>query len=197
MNFVYQKIIDSKNGDCLKCCVATLLGLEYDDVPNFIEHNHGDWLSSMREFLDRYNLMPVMLKRNEPLYQKIDYILIGKSPRSNSERSFSHAVIYNGNDMVHDPHPSSLGVENVNYVLLFQPIDFEIPRRLEKMIDRMSYDIYEMKNEISESNGIIRSSYQIASRGGRSTNWETYSNKLKETLKRQFDIMKKFKIRAN
>jgi hypothetical protein len=65
------------------------------------------------------------------------------------------------------------------------------------MIDKISYDIYEIKNEISESNGIIRSSYQIASRKGRDTNWETYSNKLKETLKRQFEIMKKFKIRAN
>jgi hypothetical protein len=38
MKKVWQRIDDPKHGDCFKCSVRTLLGLEYDDVPNFVEY---------------------------------------------------------------------------------------------------------------------------------------------------------------
>lgn len=37
MKKVYQRIIDPKKGDCFKCCIASLLELDYDEVPNFVE----------------------------------------------------------------------------------------------------------------------------------------------------------------
>ena len=37
MKKVYQRIVDPARGDCYKCCIASILGLEYEDVPNFIE----------------------------------------------------------------------------------------------------------------------------------------------------------------
>lgn len=49
MQKVYQKIIDPKIGDCFKCCVASLLELDYDDVPNFIESR--SWFSDAVKFL--------------------------------------------------------------------------------------------------------------------------------------------------
>jgi len=43
MKPTYQRVIHPTNGDCVKCCLCTLLDLEYDDVPNFAEHSNM-WL---------------------------------------------------------------------------------------------------------------------------------------------------------
>lgn len=43
MKKVWQRIDDPKRGDCLKCTVCALLDLEYDDVPNFVEHGDDWW----------------------------------------------------------------------------------------------------------------------------------------------------------
>ena len=72
-----QQIIDSKNGDCLKCCVASLLELPYEKVPNFVEGR--DWLFELRKFLEVYNMYPLYLQRSDPLYQKVNYIATGKT----------------------------------------------------------------------------------------------------------------------
>ena len=117
MKPVMQRIIDSKNGDCLKCCVASLLELPYEKVPNFVEEL--DWNYAMQKFLKTYNMYPLYLQRTDPLYQKVNYIATGKSFRGD----FHHAIIMNGNDMVHDPHPSNLGIENFQHIIVFQPID--------------------------------------------------------------------------
>jgi len=38
MKKVYQKIVDPGNGDCWKCAIASLLDMEYEDVPHFLEY---------------------------------------------------------------------------------------------------------------------------------------------------------------
>lgn len=48
-NKVYQKISGSKNGDCMKCCLATLFNTGYDDIENFIEYT--DWFTRIKRFL--------------------------------------------------------------------------------------------------------------------------------------------------
>jgi hypothetical protein len=63
--------------------------------------------------------------------------------------------------------------------------------RLEAMIDRMSETIVELRANTAESNGLLRSAYQIAKRDGIETNWDAFRNKLEAELNRQFDLMKK------
>lgn len=48
MKKVYQRIIDPKKGDCFKCCIASLLELDYDEVPNFVEQE--DWFGAAIDF---------------------------------------------------------------------------------------------------------------------------------------------------
>lgn len=48
MKKVYQRIIDPQKGDCFKCCIASLLELDYDEVPNFVEEQH--WFSAAMKF---------------------------------------------------------------------------------------------------------------------------------------------------
>jgi hypothetical protein len=54
MTPVYQRIIDRKNGDCLKCVIATLLDKPYEEVPHFIEHEN--WRGVFRDFLIQNNI---------------------------------------------------------------------------------------------------------------------------------------------
>ena len=48
MKKVYQRIIDPGKGDCFKCCIASLLELDYDEVPNFVEQE--DWFGAAIDF---------------------------------------------------------------------------------------------------------------------------------------------------
>ena len=48
MKKVYQRIIDPKKGDCFKCCIASILELDYDEVPNFVEQE--DWFGAAIDF---------------------------------------------------------------------------------------------------------------------------------------------------
>ncbi len=50
MKKVYQQIIDSGNGDCMKCVIATLLGLNYDEVPHFLESENPN--AAMADFME-------------------------------------------------------------------------------------------------------------------------------------------------
>ncbi len=48
MEKVYQKIIDPRRGDCFKCTICTLLGLKYEEVPNYIEYGDA-WFEMAQE----------------------------------------------------------------------------------------------------------------------------------------------------
>lgn len=49
MKKIYQRIDDPRKGDCWKCTIATLLGKEYEEVPNFIEFD-DDWFVETEKF---------------------------------------------------------------------------------------------------------------------------------------------------
>lgn len=54
MKRVYQRINSPVTGDCFKCCLCSLLELDYDEVPNFSElYGSGDWFVEAYNFLAR------------------------------------------------------------------------------------------------------------------------------------------------
>lgn len=53
MKKIYQRIDDPKHGDCYKCAIASLLDLEYEDVPHFIEFGE-DWLNEAQKFFKEH-----------------------------------------------------------------------------------------------------------------------------------------------
>ena len=53
MRKVYQRIDDPRHGDCYKCAIASLLDLDYDDVPHFIEFG-DEWLAKASEFFKEH-----------------------------------------------------------------------------------------------------------------------------------------------
>ena len=52
MKKVYQRILDSKRGDCFKCAVCSIFELDYEAVPNFSElYGSGEWFVQAYKFI--------------------------------------------------------------------------------------------------------------------------------------------------
>jgi hypothetical protein len=129
---VDQRIIDPKIGDCMTACIASLLELPYEDVPHFtgIEAKGGRWFHAMLGFLRRkgYQFMGTYSTNEPPLIlgQELAercpgvgglYMAGGPSPRLNC----SHAVLIDAwGKVVHDPHPSRLGVLSITHVNMIE-----------------------------------------------------------------------------
>lgn len=58
---------NGKYGDCLRACIATILDLESETIPNFAEQPHDTWLSRLRTWLETQGLAPIMfVTDNDP-----------------------------------------------------------------------------------------------------------------------------------
>ncbi|ARV77204.1 hypothetical protein FDI21_gp033 [Pseudomonas phage Noxifer] len=104
-------------GNCMQACVASLLNLPLADVPHF--HEDGcdvetfwerveDWLAD-RHYLLRYG---------HP--EKTLCIASGKTVRGTN-----HCVIMRDAELIHDPHPSRVGIireTNRMYLLPNDPV---------------------------------------------------------------------------
>lgn len=95
-------------GDCLKTTIANLMGLPYEDVPHFAQH--VNWWDYMRRWARSRgkDFMCFTPEDTQLYFESTDLVLgSGPSPRGN----FWHACLYNANlELVHDPHPSRLGL---------------------------------------------------------------------------------------
>ena len=108
-------------GNCLQACVASLLGLPLEDVPNFAAVPEGGtdgkshWFFAFERWLrDRDLGVSVWYPtRGCDWYMAPESLAIasGKSPRGD----FQHSVVVRVTDgaepeLVHDPHPSRAGL---------------------------------------------------------------------------------------
>lgn len=86
------------DGQCFRACLATLLGLELEDVP-VPKVSRGRWLERMRRFCrDRgYDLVHtdrISFKTRAPM-------IVGGP----THRGTWHAIVVRGGRIVHDPFP--------------------------------------------------------------------------------------------
>jgi len=47
---IYQRQIHEGKGDCMKCAIATLLGLKYEEVPHFLDFENPN--TAMADFME-------------------------------------------------------------------------------------------------------------------------------------------------
>jgi hypothetical protein len=140
--FIKQDIFHIKNqagdvmtrGNCLQASIASLLGLQLRDVPDFslfFDSKRIHWASLMDDWLadqgyelvhapefkylchgieltdaDESFLNPDIPIEHYSVKDKV-YEVSGKSPRGD----FRHSCIYKDGLLYHDPHPSNDGVE--------------------------------------------------------------------------------------
>lgn len=98
-----QKAAD---GDCASAVVATILGLQLDDVPVFVQAGSGWWFW-LEEWLRRRGLRIRTITKREELPEGRLYVA------GDGGRGFSHACVWEGGPtgrVVWDPHPTRAGL---------------------------------------------------------------------------------------
>lgn len=135
MKPVQQTIIDKDKGNCLSACLASLLELPLEEVPNFVWHfknNFGDavqlWLRA-RGFAWLRIRMPKEIKTGDDIrFHALPEVLClatGKSPRGDYFHSVVGRITGGHNfELVHDPHPSGKGLDGMPTCVEFLiPVD--------------------------------------------------------------------------
>lgn len=103
-------------GNCLQAAVASLLDLDLEDVPHFVESD-GDWVAEFEAWVETagYRIQWGGPRDSPPAFG----LAFGFTNRS-GER---HAVVYRDGAMVWDPHPSQAGLTSVSNYVAWQPTD--------------------------------------------------------------------------
>jgi hypothetical protein len=114
MKPVDQTIFGAPHGNCFAACVASILELPLEDVPNFVLEGEG-WWNAAKAWLHERGYALLWVKHDavacgyvdpNPLIDAGHYIITtGQSPRG----EFLHCVIEHRGRIVHDPHPSRDG----------------------------------------------------------------------------------------
>jgi len=94
----------SEPGNCQAACIATLLDLSIEEVPNFAKFGVKYW-DEQEAFLAKHGLWLMYTKEEPCTSSVVHYIGSGISPRG-----LRHAVIMLDEEIVHDPHPSQAGL---------------------------------------------------------------------------------------
>lgn len=123
-----QKVYMRHNNDCYTCCLATVLGLEYESVPRFFDDDDNlvlDWGVAVSEFLRRHGYQLVSVTADISAIRAMQGLCIVAGP-SYSERykgtGTYHAVVYRDGHLWHDPKPNPEGVIEPELMDLIVPI---------------------------------------------------------------------------
>ena len=118
-----------KYGNCMSACLATVLELPIEMVPNFYEaiddkDDAAQWWAAVASFLQPFNLGITTLQfQNPDDFTRLPgiFIVAGTSPRG-----LSHATVWQNGAMIHDPHPDGGGIkiETVDFLYPLDPATF-------------------------------------------------------------------------
>ena len=115
----HQTIFGKPNGNCFSTCIACLLGVPVDAMPNFVGDHPGDdgkwhkaasaWLAERGLALDDFALdaEEVEAARVPRWAHGRELIASGKSPRGD----WGHCVLWRDDELLWDPHPSGAGLD--------------------------------------------------------------------------------------
>ena len=105
MRFQKQTILDGVDGNCLAACIASLLDVDVDDVPN----PRDDWWNDVNKWLRENHACEMMnITFNENHMPSVPMIAVGDSPNYPGKY---HAVLWKGKSMIFDPSPTNNGLK--------------------------------------------------------------------------------------
>lgn len=127
MKPVFQTLVGPVDGNCLAACIASLLEIGIDDVPDLSPHPEDamGWTLKFREYMKSHGVYPVIYS---PGYFQppagVYYLIWGTSPRN-----LPHSVIGRNGKIVHDPNPAGGGVDPITEIVVFFPTFERLPER--------------------------------------------------------------------
>lgn len=128
----HQTIFGDGKGNCFATCIACILDLPVEDVPNFCGDywsDDGEWFRQTNKWLAQHGLRYIELGFGDWVFNyhgvpDVDVIVSGPGPRG-----CDHAVIWRDGKLAHDPHPSGAGLVEPKYVGFFVARDPARARR--------------------------------------------------------------------
>lgn len=101
----------------MQACIASLLELSLDAVPNFME-NGDHWWTALREWAALHGYSPLEItwsieERHHRIFPNDGQVCwaVGKSPRGD----YKHAILVKWKEdewqLCHDPHPDNIGLD--------------------------------------------------------------------------------------
>jgi len=132
MKKVYQTIVKKGHGNCMQAVIASLLELNLEEVPNFIEY--GDkWYNVFDKFINEYGYCPNYIVGGIDCLQNVANFDNGVngyffgSVNSQTFEGIMHAVIVDKfMNIVHDPNPNEralkLSSNDVKGIYTMHPI---------------------------------------------------------------------------
>lgn len=120
MKPIKQSSFGTEMGNCFSACIASLLELPLEEVPNFCADKEGwprnaiDWLRNRGyAFIGMpYDDVPKEVAIRDMQQFGGYFIVSGTSPRFDC----LHSVLYKDGKLIHDPHPDGDGVETIEYI---------------------------------------------------------------------------------
>lgn len=136
---VFQRDCSKDKGECYRACVASLLELDIDVVPHFLEF--GDmWYIEAAHFWDKYGYIFIgcgdltqakdCVENNRII--PIDGCLLATVPSRTHGSTVKHCILVDAQgNVVHDPNPNQLWVlDNIFNDSVEGTVDFIIKRRI-------------------------------------------------------------------
>lgn len=133
MKPVQQEKTESGSGDCFAACIASLLEMPLEEVPNFCAEgeewpiNAINWYRGQGfailefDYSDQPDSVAIAEMKSLGGY----CIVSGQSSRFDC----LHAVIYKDGELIHDPSPDGGGVKDIQYVTFLCAHDPSASRR--------------------------------------------------------------------
>lgn len=113
-------------GDCFSATLASLLRVGIEDIPIFTNDDGvpGSWLIHVNSFLRKYDLAFLVFDNLDNIREVFQFLQItnayheiaGDSPRFPGTQ---HSCVGRDFVVVHDPHPTKLGLTNTTSIGLF------------------------------------------------------------------------------
>lgn len=106
MKKVFQTIKNFEQGNCTQACIASLLEVELDDIPNFMIGGPNNYHDNMNRWMDQCGLCLISFTIDD-IRTLDDSYCIAKvlSPRSTDpDDPKYHSVVWYRGEIVHDPN---------------------------------------------------------------------------------------------
>jgi len=100
MKPVFQTIYGHPDGNCFAACVASILEMELEDVPNFCGDYRDKWTYELNKWLLQFGLGALTVEFQDEIPIKHGYCCAGgKGPTG-----IMHSVVMKDMKMIHNPH---------------------------------------------------------------------------------------------
>jgi hypothetical protein len=124
---VQQTDFSTAGGNCYAACVASLLELPIERVPNFHREHGAGWVKPFCHWLKDFGLWPCVVsieKSDQDAKQHLDHAATAIAGGLTKSKC-SHACIYQGQRLLWDPFPGGIGLDVIEDLTFLIPIKFQ------------------------------------------------------------------------